>query len=190
MGSICHGQLYDCQNQLCGFIHVIRLIENQFKEDDQQMTLVTSQEYSSFQRMFGETIEEAIVRYHILHGRAAERGLDERNPIRRALSLLKAFKIPQNALPMILPHTNGQIPENDGQIDQMLTYIKGWAKIMEPNKLLEALSSTCWSRRQPIASLEKKRSKQLQRHKGERGSGGWWCPKIYLTFNVLFPKPI
>lgn len=121
------------QIQVTGPGFVVWMTGNRFREDQQHMTMVISQEYMNFQRVYGETVDEAMTRYDMLHIRAIQNGLEERNSTRRALQLLKAFRVPQGLLPMILQHTGGQIPQDDNQIAIMRNLLVQWSRVLEPN---------------------------------------------------------
>ena len=121
------------QIRLTGPSFVVWMTGSRFREDHQHMTMVISQEYMNFQRVYGETVDEAMTRYDMLHIRAIQNGLEERNSTRRALQLLQAFRVPQSMLPMLLQHTGGQIPQDDNQIAIMRNLLIQWSRVLEPN---------------------------------------------------------
>ena len=120
------------QYPVSGIGVIVRLLGRRFKEDDQQNVIQAAQEYNAFTRMHGETIDEALLRFNILHSRAEASGVAETNLTKKALNLLRAFKVPNTLLPLLLQHTQGKIPSTDGEISTMLEMLREWSRLLEP----------------------------------------------------------
>eukprot|EP00975_Prorocentrum_lima_P039628 8326868-Prorocentrum_lima.AAC.1 len=79
--------------------------------------------YSALHRSTGPSVhakrepaEEAIARFDLLHALATN---------------MSAFLVPASLYPSILSHTDGRIPSDDSQIEQMKASLTTWSHLLE-----------------------------------------------------------
>eukprot|EP00975_Prorocentrum_lima_P032420 6807365-Prorocentrum_lima.AAC.1 len=111
---------------LIGFQHAVATLGVHFKEQDEEETVRVSMEYKTFCRRQGESLEEALSRFDLLHATAATMNVHESNPTNLGLKFLQAFPVPPHLYLTIMAHTDGRIPNTTAQLEQMKESLKRW----------------------------------------------------------------
>ena len=123
----------DALIQVAGIGCLVHIVALRFREDRQHMTTVVSQEFMNLYRLCGESADEAMTGYDMLHVRAMQNGLGERSSTRRALQLLSAFRAPMTMIPVILQHTGGQTPHYGNHIGILRQLLIQRSRAWEPD---------------------------------------------------------
>ena len=114
-GGMLNGVMVDPVTYLLGALHA------KFSQLEEESRLTAMTEMLAFARRNGESINALLARYEVVRQRAAVEGQFVMSVEGCALQLLRAYGIQAQHLFNLLQPFNGQLPQTEAQVQQMVT---------------------------------------------------------------------
>ena len=117
-GGVINGQVLDPVSYL-----IMRLYQR-FAQFQVETELIAAADFEQFHRRNGESIDEMLSRYEITRERATNEGGIQTDPRQCAVQLMRVLHIQPTYLPQLLLFNNGELPNNEGALNQMCQNIR------------------------------------------------------------------
>ena len=118
---------------------LLRGLSRKFAPLGVEVTVKAIAEYMYIHRLNNEGIDNFLTRFDLLRTRANLQGF-QMNPVATSWFLLTAMGAPPSAWPQILQHRNGQLPNDEAQLTELMTHLRRQGHLVEagPHNLSRA----------------------------------------------------
>ena len=118
-------------NHTPGLMILVQTLVQRYGPLEVEQSTKALSEYLNLFRLHGESIDSFLVRYEVLRHRAAQQGNLGMNATGAAWLLLRACRIGHEQLERLLAANNGQLPQDEGQLTQLLERLRNLGHLRE-----------------------------------------------------------
>ena len=123
----------DPQNgqHITGLMLLVRTLIQRYAPLDNEISTKAVSEFLQFARMPGESVDSVLVRFDVLRNRAAQRGGLGLNHTGLSWILFRALNLPPELMDRALSPFNGQLPQNEAQLVELMSRIRRQGHLYE-----------------------------------------------------------
>ena len=130
--QLAHG-IQDAQTgqHITGLMVLVRTLIQRYAPLENEVSTRAVSEFLQFARIPGETVDSLLVRFDVLRNRAAQRGGLGLNATGLSWILFRALNLPPELMDRLLGPNNGQLPQNEVQLVELMGRIRRQGHLFE-----------------------------------------------------------